>query len=415
MKTVVKYFCDEKRLSLMIGSFFLLNACASIDVAAIRRPGFVPDADESRLYKRADEFSEMLEESGHLYPDQELEVYLNDLARKLLSSVQLEGAVPISIRVINDPSLNAFALPNGRIFVHTGILAVAENEAQVAALLSHEMTHVLNRHLLKQFRSVINKTAFWGALQMPLAVAGGVAGGAVGGNLASILGQVSMVSSIYGFSRELETEADTEGFAMMTAAGYAVSEAPKLFQRLGEFIEDEDVKQPFFFSTHPQVNARIENFKQLIQEKGGSDQTGIVNAGAYKALTGKLVLDNFYLALQMGMFKTAQKNIDLFIDENPQNAAAYYARGELYRQRQDPLQKKEKKRDKTADYDLALAAYATALKLDPGIALAIQGEAKIWEKQGDLSKAREAYRQYLTLNPQASDREYVEQFLANSP
>ncbi len=391
--------------------FFILLAvpfsgCATVSMPSMGESGYSLEEDERRMHKRAQEDCEILDDSGHLYEDKKLEDYLTQLANRLLPPDIPQESLRMEVKVIRDPLLNAFALPNGRIYVHTGILAAAENEAQIAALLSHEMTHVINRHSLRQFRSLINKSAFFSTIEMPLAAAGG--------ELGLILGQLTMVSSIYGFSREMEREADRQGFEMMRTNGYDVREAPKLFELLKQFIEDEEIKEPFFFSSHPHVVARIKSFNDLIQEKGVSKE-GEAKTGAetYTQFIRKLTLDNFQLFLEAGMFNAAKRSIGNFIEKNPESVEGYFYLGELYRQRQEKS-KRRKKYDKPADYREALKAYDQALSLDPGYAAAFRGKGRVLQKQGDKTAAKEAFKQYLNLAPQADDREYIEQFSAQN-
>lgn len=387
-----------------------LYGCATVSVPNLGQAGYSLGEDERRMHKRSEELCEILDESGHLYEDQKLEGYLNQLANQLLPEEIRKEGLHIEVKVIRDPSLNAFALPNGRIYIHTGILAVAENEAQIAALLSHEMTHVFHRHSLKQFRSLINKSAFFSTIEMPLA--------ALGGNLGLILGQLTMVSSIYGFSKEMEFEADHDGFEMMWTNGYDVREAPKLFEHLKQFIEDEEIKEPFFFSTHPRMAERIKSFNDLIQEKGVSQemqtQAKTIGEETYTRFTRRLTMDNCWLALEGGMFNTAKRSIDGFLAKNPQNVEAYSYLAELYRQRQEKS-KRKKKYDKTADYVEALKAYDRALSLDPSYAPAFRGKGRVLQKQGKIDEAQAAFKEYLRLAPQADDHEYIEQFLTQDP
>lgn len=381
-------------------ALWILSGCASVPKANIGEPTYALEADERRMMKRADELCEILDASGHIDPSPELEEYLNRVAHRLLPEGMSDQLV--HVRVLNDPSLNAFALPNGRIYVHTGILAAMENEAQLAALLAHEMTHILHRHALKQFRSVINKSAFLSSMLTPIAAAGG--------NLGAILTELAVVSSIYGYSQQMEYEADENGFSLMAQAGYDVKEAGKLFEHIDRFIEDEEIKQPFFFSTHPQVRARIKNFQQLAEEKKPTAKGSDRGETAFVQMTKSLLLDNFNLCMQAGMFKTAQRTIMQYQKLHGEDAVGFFYLGELFRERQDHT-KKEKKRDKTADYENALHAYERAIELDSHFAGAYKGKAMVLQKQGNADAAKVFYQQYLTLAPQAVDRRYIEQYM----
>lgn len=381
-----------------------LGGCATVNVPNIGQQGYQLADDERRLQKRADEFCETIDDSRYIYPDKGLENYLTGIANGILPETVRKDGVNIRVTVIKEPSLNAFALPNNRIFVHTGMLAAVENEAQLATLLGHEMTHINNRHSLKQMRSITNKAAFLSAIQAPVAAAGG--------SLGSIFTGLAVVSSVYGYSQELESEADDEGFKILLQQGYDISESPKLFEHLEQFIKDEDIKQPFFFSTHPHVAARTRNFERLIQKEAAKGvSSGKIEQKRYAQYTRQLVLDNAAMCLEFGMFKTAERLIEKFLGENPQNADAHYYRGELYRQRQDH-EKRVKTRDKASDYPKAVESYDRAIEIKPDFAEAFKGKGRALQKQSDIPGAKEAFKKYLELRPQADDRGYIEQFLS---
>src|SRR5262249_60315232 len=92
-----------------------------------------------------------------LYQDALLEEYLDNIARRLTPPELEEAGIPIRVRILQDPSLNAFAYPNGAIYIHTGLLARVGNEAQLATILGHEMTHGINRDAVRNYRDTRNK------------------------------------------------------------------------------------------------------------------------------------------------------------------------------------------------------------------------------------------------------------------
>lgn len=396
---------DKKIILLSLALGIWGFGCAAVSVPSIGQEGYVPAEDERRMHKRAQEMCVILDESGYIYPDQELENYLTDVLKRILRSSGHQDGLAVEVKVLSDPSLNAFTFPNGRIYIHTGMLAAMDNEAQLAALLSHEVIHALNRHALKQFRSLTNKSAFFAAMQVPVAF--------MGGNLGALVAQMSMVSSVSGYSQHHEFEADREGFVLMRQDGYDPREAPKLFEHVRDFIKEEDLHQPFFFSTHPNVVARIDNFNDFIaQEKPAAEEKMRIEEAGYKRHVRRLILDNISFCLQEGMFKTAQRLVDQYIGGYKDDAVGYFYRGELYRQRQD-RGRKEKVRPKAQDYPEALKSYEQAIACDPNFSAAYREKAKVLQKLGRMEESREALRKYLDLNPQAEDKEYVEQLLSS--
>ena len=183
------------KVIVFLGIIQLFLGCASVNIPNATEAGYSLEDDERRLCKRAEEYIEIIDKTDSVYEDAAFETYLNNLANGLLPQEAKNNGIVISIKVLKDPALNAFALPNGRIYVHTGIIAAAENEEQLAGLLAHEITHVLNRHAIKQMRSLTNKSALFSVVGIPIAIAGG--------NLGSILTQLATISSIFGYSQQL--------------------------------------------------------------------------------------------------------------------------------------------------------------------------------------------------------------------
>ncbi|UCD82115.1 MAG: M48 family metalloprotease, partial [Desulfobacterales bacterium] len=160
--------------------------------------------DEQMLWRRVEKEQEVLDNSGFLYHDPDLENYLNRIVKKL----QAHSIAPdfhFQIKMLKDPNLNAFAFPNGVIYLHTGILTRMENEAQLAALLSHEMTHCTHRHSLRVIRSIGDRPAYIAAIQESLARISVVQ------EVARVLGIAGSMAAVTGYTRELETEADLVG------------------------------------------------------------------------------------------------------------------------------------------------------------------------------------------------------------
>jgi beta-barrel assembly-enhancing protease len=386
------------RNQIVLTVFFAvaLSGCATVNVPNMGEQGYSLEEDEKRLQKRSDEYAEEIDESDLIYQDQALENYLNDIAADLFTGTGIsDETLKIHVKVIKDPTFNAFSMANGRIYIHTGILGASDNEHQLAALIGHEMTHILNRHPLKQFRSLENKTAFMSTI----APIGGVPG---------LFGQLGVITSIAGFSQKLELEADREGFNMMKQSGYDIQEAPKLFERISMFLKDEEIPQPFFFSSHPNVERRIDHYRKLIQET--TTQEHLKNGDRYNGIMQKVLLENMKLSLEKGFFKTAERNIDHYIARYKDDAQGYYYRGELLRQRQDKP-KGQKVRLKTDDYTQAAAAYTEAIRLDGAFALSYYGAGRVLQKRGEAEEAKMMYQKYLSLEPNAMDRSYIEQYI----
>jgi predicted Zn-dependent protease len=381
-----------KSITLLILVCLVLFGCATTSLPPVSKE-FRFEGDERRLWLRSEEEQSVLNRSGIIYRDEELEAYLNTIARKLQPE-QTSAHIPIKIMVIKNHLLNAFAYPNGVIYLHTGIIARMENEAQLATLLAHEMTHVTHRHLLRRFRDIKNKTAFLVTLQV---TTGGLAGI---GELAILIGAIGTLSSVSGYSKELETEADTEGFQLMIRSGYAPEEAPKLFTHLKKEVEEDKRKEPFFFGTHPRLQERIENYETALKTINKQQKEGNKNTDVFFQKTCRVMIDNASLDLKAGRFKIAQQAVENYIAIKQNDAKAYYLLGEIYRQKGG-----------REDFEKPKEYYQRAVSLDPSYPDPYKGLGLIYLRQGEKTLAKNSFETYLLLSPQASDRGHIENYI----
>jgi predicted Zn-dependent protease len=181
--------------------------------------------------------------------DSELSAYINQVGRKLISQPQADSAsFPYSFTLVSEKSINAFALPGGPTFVHTGLILAAENEAQLAGVLAHEISHVALRHGTHQASEA-----------MGIQLIAGLAGASAGGN--SMLGQLAQAGVAFGassvllkYSRDAEKQADLLGAQIMAGAGYNPVEMARFFEKLEAESGGRGMQ---FFSDHPNPGNRV--------------------------------------------------------------------------------------------------------------------------------------------------------------
>jgi predicted Zn-dependent protease len=376
---------------LVAGMVCTVVALWSSAEAASSPNAYPGNGEERRLWLRAGEEERVINESGLLYEDARLEAYVNGVARKLQPPHVLKE-LPLQILVLKDPHLNAFAFPNGVIYVHTGILARMENEAQLATLLAHEMTHCTHRHALKAFRKLKNFK--------PADVSESCPHGALGrsGDLLTLLGSTGALAAITGYTRELETEADTVGFGLVVRAGYDLKEGAKLFEHLKEEVELYKIKEPFVFGTHPKLQKRVKNCKRFLDLGNFEERSGIKNEGTFLEKVHKVILENARLDIKAGRFQMARKGLDKYLAIKPEDASAYYLLGEVCRQQ--------------GDQEKAKALLGRAIALDPGNLNAYKAIGLIYYKVGERGRARGFFETCLALSANFPDRAYIEAYLA---
>ena len=378
---------------LTLTVILVVVGCATTQLPPLTDRSVELEADEARIWTRCQEQEQLLDRSGLLYEDSETRQYLNTVAAKL-QPPEVYAKIPFRIEVIKDPRLNAFAFPNGVIYVHTGILSRIENEAQLATLLAHEMTHCTHRHAVRQFRDLQNKTALLATVQVTTAPLGGI------GDLATLLGTFGTLAAVTGYSREHETEADEQGFRRVVEVGYDPQETPKLFEHLKRDVEEEKIKEPFFFGTHPRLQERIENYERLLAREQFGSMGKTKNADQFAQKVHRVFLDNASLDLKRGRFSQAQSGIGRYLAVRGDEARPYFLLGEICRQRGGQ-----------GDAEKAIDCYRKSIDLDPSYAEPYRGLGFLYLKQKEKGLAKAHFERYLALAPQAADRLYIEQYM----
>lgn len=185
----------------------------------------------------------------------ELQNYIGAIGKKLAAQPEA-GGYPYSFTLINEPSINAFALPGGPIFVNTGLIEAADNEAQVAGVLAHEIAHVALRH-------GTNQASKASLIQLPAVLAGMAIGqDSVVDQIAQIGLGFGVNSVILKYSRDAENQADALGTRILAEAGYNPIEMANFFEKLQE---EGGSRPPQFLSSHPDPGNRVARVQAEIQ------------------------------------------------------------------------------------------------------------------------------------------------------
>ena len=412
--------------SLLIAA--VLGGCASTNVPPIGYQGkpFNPEADERSLWSQAEKEEEKLAKTGKIYDDPLLEEYLSGVAARLVpAEVQAAGAPPVRISVFRDPTLNAFAMPNGKVYIHTGLLARVENEAQLATILGHELTHVTNRHALKFNRDARNKQILFTLAGIAAALGVSVAAGSQAregnwvaaevlrttSNLFLGLGlQLAFVAAVNGFGRDLEREADAEGMDRIVKAGYDPREAPRVFELLKQDYGDSTRLENFFFGNHPRLEERIASTQELLRSRSAPrDADRLVrNTEDFQRRTRVVVRENALLDVRAGRFNLARAQLDRVLVLAPNDPVAHLYYGDLHRIQ---AQRATRPEDQPALLDLARAEYERAAALDPSYPDPFRQLGLLYYQAKDNDKAREAFQRYLALKPDAPDGRRIKEYL----
>jgi predicted Zn-dependent protease len=194
-----------------------------------------------------------VDRSSSIINDPVISEYVNRIAQNLV--LHSDSKVPFTIKVIDSDDVNAFALPGGYLYVNRGLLEAADNEAEVAGVIAHEIAHVAARHGVEQ----ASKGELLNYASIPLIFMGGW-----GGYIVQQVAGLAVPLTFLKFSRGAEKEADRLGAQYMWASGYDPNALITFFEKL----QAKDKKKPGtlakVFSSHPMTGDRITEVRELI-------------------------------------------------------------------------------------------------------------------------------------------------------
>lgn len=203
--------------------------------------------------------------------------YINRVAQNIV--LRSDAKIPFTIKVIDAPDINAFALPGGFLYVNSGAILAADSEAEIAGVMAHEIAHVTARHGVEQ----ASKGQLFQWLSIPLIFVGGPLG-AIVQNAANILVPLTFLK----FSRGAEEEADRLGLQYMWAAGYDPTQMLNFFEKLKSKEKKEPGTLAKVFSTHPTTGKRLDKARALLGRFPNRDEY-VVSTSEFGAVKEKLL------------------------------------------------------------------------------------------------------------------------------
>ncbi|MFZ2490756.1 MAG: M48 family metallopeptidase [Thermoanaerobaculia bacterium] len=182
--------------------------------------------------------------------------YVRGLGQKIVARTPMAN-LPWEFHVVDDPTINAFAIPGGHVYVHSGLIAAADNASELAGVMAHEISHVVARHSTEQL-----------SRQQGLSVLAGIALGQNPGAVQQIAAQIVAGGALARYSREAERESDELGLRFMFDAGYDPRGMASMFRKLLAQRESSPGRVEQFFSTHPQTEERVRDAERRAAELG---------------------------------------------------------------------------------------------------------------------------------------------------
>ena len=224
------------------------------------------------------DLSKQVESMSKLVTDPVVTEYVNRIGQNLVRNS--DARVPFTIKVLDNEEVNAFALPGGFFYVDSGLILAADNEAELAAVMAHEIAHVAARHATKN----MTKSEIWNLASIPLMFVGGPAGYAI-----AEIASIAVPMTFLKFSRDAEREADLLGLEYDYAAGYDPQAFVQFFEKLNVDEKTKHAKLAKMFSTHPMNADRVTAAQNEIREYLPGRESYIVDTSEFDQVKARLL------------------------------------------------------------------------------------------------------------------------------
>lgn len=373
-------------------AFSLLFPAAVLATTSSTRPGDRPVAgtDEAELWYAMERIELELRQSPLVSHDPALNAY----ARTVLCKVAQDYCRDLRLYIVDLPYFNASMAPNGAMIIWTGSLLRIQNEAQLALVLGHEFGHYRERHTLQQWRKLKRSSAF-------LSTFGILASGA-GLGVAAMAANMAGMASMMKFSRDKERDADRIGFAQLLAPGYDPFAGVELWNAMLREEQARDYGKPVpVFSTHPQTRERRDDL--MAAARTISNPGRELGVAPYRQATRPMLKHWLENELTRRMFSSSIQVIsDLRKTGASEDAGLYtFFLGEAYR-----------RRNKNGDSAQAATLYAVAISETGAPPDSWREHGLALREAGNRTAAAAALHHYLELSPNADDRAFIENYLA---
>jgi len=338
-------------------------------------------SDEGGLWAIMDREESRLRRSPFVVRDDALQQYLAGVLCKLGG----EHCADTRLYTVRTPAFNATMAPNGMMQLWTGLLLRLDNEAQLAAIVGHELGHYLQRHAVSRQREARSSSAL-ASLMSSFGLVG-------------LFAQYATIAGYLSYTRDHEREADRIGITLSRRAGYDTREASKVWAHLRAELSagrgGDPAHRSVLFASHPGVNERQRTLEQL-----GAEGAGFVGAAEYQARIEPLMWRLLEDELQRAEYEETLVLLDRLVATRPSRGDLRYFRGEARRLRAED-----------SDLDPAQADFTAALATPKPPPQAHRSLGLVYRRQGRNEDARAAFRRYLEALPAAPDAAMVRSYL----
>lgn len=228
------------------------------------------------------QMSAEVDKQSHPINDPIISEYINRLGQNLASHAKAD--FPVTVKMIQSDEINAFTLPGGFVYVNSGVMKMADNEAELASVIAHEIGHAAARHATRQ--ATRGQLARFATVPLSILIPGW--GGFAARQTASA---AAPVVSLH-FSRAFETEADLLGVGYLSEAGYDPEASIDMFERIQSMERKTPGMVSKLFMSHPPTSDRIAKTQIAIGKLKGEREDFIVNTSEFEAVRTRLMTGN---------------------------------------------------------------------------------------------------------------------------
>ena len=333
-------------------------ASGAVETVIENRAAFQGFTEEEEI-EIARENAAQFDAQAELVDDARLDALLNEIVQRLAAHAD-PRPFEYRVKVVSDANVNAFTFGGGFLYVNAGLLARMENEAQVAMVLGHEIAHAAESHVTDgmQADAGIN-------LLGQLAGQAAAASGRIDREVLEQTYQYSMSAAINGHGRRQESEADELGLEYMVEAGYDAREASGTFEALLKEYGDASKREAFFYSSHPRNEERMARADEWVEANAARLESAqlTVDTNEFQQATHDIVVAVGKLDYENERLESAHAMFTKAVDDGVADPEPHYYLGLLY------------------------------------------------ERQGNKPAAVEAYRRYLSLEPNAAEAPRIERYI----
>jgi predicted Zn-dependent protease len=355
-------------------------------------PGYEPEeaSDEKGLWNEMKEYERSLSKSALLVVDAEMNAYIDDIVCRVAAAY----CGDFRVYIIRNSNFNASMAATGMMQIWTGLITRSSSTDEIAAVVGHEIAHYTLLHSLENLRALRKKMTTGSVFDLVVIATTGVS---------SQIGQMTAILSALAFNREQETEADLLGAALVANASYDPHASYRVWRQIIEEEEAAAVKREdhgVFAKTHPASENRARYLESWVTARYGQPDHELVADETFLRILNKNYMMLMEDQLATNRFGRTRELLERHASIGVEPSLVRYFYGEMFRQRGEE-----------GDADLAIAAYRHSIEggIPPPKAYSNLGYLLL--KQGDIDAARDSFRTYLEVDPEASDRAMIEFYL----